>query len=253
MPEVRAWRSHGDGMVALVAGAGGGIGAALGAQILERYRLRRLFVVSRGEPPASPADARVVPLRADLLEDGATAQLARAVAGLEPRLDLLFNCCGLLHDGALKPEKSVAAIDAGALARLFAVNATLPALLARDLGPLLRRSPDAVFASLSARVGSIADNRAGGWYGYRASKAAQNMLLRTLALEWRHAQPRTVCVMLQPGTVVTPLSQPFLNARSREHAMTPAVAAAHLLDVVERVEPAHSGSFLDWQGQVVPW
>lgn len=79
------------------------------------------------------------------------------------------------------------------------------------------------------------------------------MLLRTLALEWRHAQPRTVCLMLQPGTVVTPLSQPFLSARTREHATTPAQAARHLLDVVERVSPADSGSFLDWQGRAVPW
>jgi NAD(P)-dependent dehydrogenase (short-subunit alcohol dehydrogenase family) len=121
-------------MVALVAGAAGGIGAALGAEILERYRLRRLFVVSRGDPPASFAGDRVVALRADLLAPGATVELARSVAGFEARLDLVFNCCGLLHDGDLKPEKSVAAIDAGALERLFAVNATLPALLARDLG-----------------------------------------------------------------------------------------------------------------------
>ena len=113
-------------MVALVAGAAGGIGAALGEEILERYRLRRLFVVSRGDPPASFGGDRVVALRADLLAPGATVELARSVARLEARLDLVFNCCGLLHDGALKPEKSVAAIDAAAFARLFAVNATLP-------------------------------------------------------------------------------------------------------------------------------
>jgi len=251
--EPQAWRSHEDGMVAVVTGATGGIGAAVAAAIVQRYRLQRLYLVSRTFPSAQVSDARVCRLQADLLEDGATAQLAHRIGTGAGRIDLLFNCCGLLHDGKLKPEKTVNAIDAQALAQLFAVNATLPMLLARDLGPLLRRSGDAVFASISARVGSIGDNRAGGWYGYRASKAAHNMLMRTLALEWRVSHPRALCVMLQPGTVATRLSQPYLGKRAVVDLLAPAQSAASLLDITAQLQPAQSGSFLDWRGESVPW
>jgi NAD(P)-dependent dehydrogenase (short-subunit alcohol dehydrogenase family) len=251
--EVRAWRSHQDGLVAVVSGAGGGIGAAVADAILHGFRLQRLYLVSRSPAPAHGPDERVCHVRADLLEHGVTAQLAQQVGAEAGRIDLLFNCCGLLHDGKLQPEKSVAAIDADALARLFAVNATLPMLLARDLGPLLRRSGDAVFASISARVGSIGDNRAGGWYGYRASKAAHNMLLRTLALEWRVSHPRALCVMLQPGTVATRLSQPWLGRRAADDLLTPAQSAASLLGITATLRAEQSGSFLDWRGESVPW
>ncbi|GAB2515079.1 hypothetical protein GCM10027188_17410 [Lysobacter humi (ex Lee et al. 2017)] len=136
---------------------------------------------------------------------------------------------------------------------MFAVNAFAPILLAQALMPQLTHREPAVFASLSARVGSIGDNRAGGWYAYRASKAAQNQLMKTFAMEWTRRAPRSICLLLHPGTVDTPLSAPF-QARvpaGRLHAAD--AAAEHLLAVIAGCTPADTGRFLAWDGSDVPW
>ena len=219
--------------VAVVVGANGGIGAALVAAL----RARGQDVVGLGRPGV------------DLCDEGS---IARAVAGLPAgEVRLVINAAGLLQDGEQGPEKTLRALDAGQLARSFAVNAIGPALLMKHALPLFPRTGRAVFASLSARVGSIGDNRLGGWYGYRASKAALNQFIRTASIELARTHKEAICVALHPGTVATRLSAPFV--RAGQALLTPEEAAGHLLGVIEGLRVEDSGGFFDWRGAAVPW
>ena len=219
--------------VAVVVGANGGIGAALVAAL----RARGQDVVGLGRPGV------------DLCDEGS---IARAVAGWPAgEVRLVINAAGLLQDGEQGPEKTLRALDAGQLARSFAVNAIGPALLMKHALPLFPRTGRAVFASLSARVGSIGDNRLGGWYSYRAAKAALNQLARTAAIELARSHRQAICVALHPGTVATPLSAPF--AKAGLTIQTPADAAAQLLRIIADLTPDQSGHLLDYRGEVLPW
>ncbi len=221
--------------MAVVVGAGGGIGAALCAEIAVATGIDRVIGFGRGD--------------LDLCDEDS---IARAVAGLPAgALRLVINAAGLLHDGGQRPEKSLRDLDAGRLARGFAVNAIGPALLMKHVLPILPRKGRAVFACLSARVGSIGDNRLGGWYGYRASKAALNQFVRTAAIELARTHPEAVCVALHPGTVATRLSAPFV--RQGQALLSPQEAARHLLGVLNGLQAADSGNFFDWRGAPVPW
>ncbi len=155
---------------------------------------------------------------------------------------------GILQGDGIAPEKSSRELSADGLARYFAVNTIGPALVAKHFLPLLSRGP-AVFAALSARVGSIGDNRLGGWYGYRASKAALNMIVRTLAIELARTRPEAVCIALHPGTVDTGLSQPFQRGVPPGQLFTPQRSAEALLDVLAGLTPADSGGCFAWDGQ----
>jgi NAD(P)-dependent dehydrogenase (short-subunit alcohol dehydrogenase family) len=175
-----------------------------------------------------------------------------AAAARTPRLHLLINTAGVLHDGAsLQPERRLEQVQAESLRRSFEVNAIGPVLLARHFTACMSHGEAAVFASLSARVGSIADNRLGGWYAYRAAKAAQNQLLRTLAIEMARRAPKLRVLALHPGTVDTALSHPFQSGVAPEKLFSPARAAAQLLRVIETSEG--SGRFLAWDGSEIPW
>jgi NAD(P)-dependent dehydrogenase (short-subunit alcohol dehydrogenase family) len=259
---------------AVVVGAGGGLGAALVEALMARGGYATVLALSRRPAPDPPAAVGTTgaasagqaappdgPARAPVLVRGtldltneasiaAAAALARTLAPVRR----VIVATGLLHDDAdgLRPEKSMAALDPARLARLFAVNATGPALVARHFMPLMPRQGPVTFAALSARVGSISDNRLGGWYGYRASKAALNMLLRTLAIEWARTARDGVCVGLHPGTVDTALSAPFQARVAQDRLFTPAQSAAHLLDVLDRLGPADSGRVFAWDGSEVP-
>lgn len=158
---------------------------------------------------------------------------------------------GFLHDEAQRPEKSWRELDHAQMARSFALNVIGPALIMKHLLPLLPRQGKSVFATLSARVGSIGDNRAGGWYSYRASKAALNQLLRSAAIELRRRRPEAICVALHPGTANTLLSKPF--SKGDLDVQSPDLAAQRLLAVVARLGPGHSGGFFDHRGDPVPW
>ncbi|WP_118857689.1 SDR family NAD(P)-dependent oxidoreductase [Sphingomonas mesophila] len=222
---------------AIVIGASGGIGAAL-VRGLEA-RGRDVTGLSRTTRP--PLDV------SDQASIAAAAESLRAAAPF----DTILVATGLLHDGALRPEKSLADLDADQLARSFAVNAIGPALVARHFVPLLPRHGRAIFAALSARVGSISDNRLGGWYGYRASKAALNQLIRTLAIELARTRPGAICVGLHPGTVDTRLSAPFQRGVAPDRLFTPERSAGHLLDVLDRLAPDQSGRCFAWDGSEI--
>lgn len=169
----------------------------------------------------------------------------------EGGLALVFGATGVLEGEGCIAEKSWRQIDAQALARHFAVNAIGPALLVKHFMPLLPRSGRCVFAALSARVGSIGDNRLGGWYGYRAAKAALNQILRSAAVELARSRPQAVCVALHPGTVDTGLTAGF--AKHGLEVQTPDTAAVRMLDVLDRLGAADSGGFFDQHGRAIPW
>ncbi len=236
----------------MVVGVSGGIGRALAEALAARGTHARVWGLSRSRPHDWPEDEAHGWLPVDLLDE---ASLARAAARLakDGVVTTVLVATGVLATEGAAPEKTYRALDAAALAVLFAVNATGPALVAKHLLPLTPRDRRSVFAALSARVGSIGDNRLGGWYAYRASKAALNMLMRTLAVEHRQTRPQGVLVVLHPGTVETALSRPFVSRASTRTVFRPAFAAAALLQVLDGLQPEDTGGFFAWDGQPVPW
>ncbi len=228
------------GGLAVVVGASGGIGGALLARLAGERSFRGVVGLGRDSVP---------PL--DLTSEETIARAAAHVAGTghEPRL--VVDATGFLHGDGLAPERSWRELDPAHMAEAFAVNATGPALLMRHFLPLLPRDGKAVFATLSARVGSIGDNRLGGWYSYRASKAALNQLVRTAAVELGRRRPAAVCVALHPGTVDTGLSAPF--AKAGLEVRPAGQAAERLLRVIDRLAAADTGGFFDHRGARLPW
>jgi len=227
------------GAVAVVFGAGGGIGGALVDAIRCAARFERVLAFGRRTSPSI-----------DLLDEASLAGAA-AFATDQGALRLVIDATGFLHDERQAPEKSWRQLDAANLARSFALNAIGPALIMKHVLPRLPRSGKVVFATLSARVGSIGDNRLGGWYSYRASKAALNQLVRTAAVELTRQCPDALCIALHPGTVATALSAPFATTGLEVHR--PEAAALHLLAVIDRLTAADTGGFFDWRGHPVPW
>lgn len=217
--------------VAAIIGASGGIGAALVAALTEEA------VPVRGFARSFTGGDRI-----DITDEASIARAA-ARAG-QP--DLVIVATGLLHEGDRGPERAIRELDAAWLAHNFAVNAIGPALVAKHFLPLMPKSGRSVFAVLSARVGSITDNRLGGWYGYRASKAALNQLVRTLAIEDKRRNDRGIVVALHPGTVDTPLSRPY--QQSGRDLFAADRAAVQLLDVIDALKPADSGRIFAWDG-----
>lgn len=243
----------------LVTGASSGIGQALVRQLLSNKHVGRVFAVSRtastnvplGELQREYGD-RLQCLDADIANEHDLAQLADASRSLDA-MHLVINAAGVLHGDAFGPEKSIEQASLSSLERVFAINAFAPLLLAKVLLPQLCRGQPAVFASLSARVGSISDNRAGGWYAFRASKAAQNQLMKTFAIEWKRRNPSGTCLLLHPGTVDTPLSAPFQSRVPAERLFDTPRAASQLLKIIAASGPQDSGRFIGWDGQDIPW
>lgn len=235
-----AWQGH-----ALVVGAGG-----IGRALLDALPARApgLTVWSAGRQGAGPHHL-VLDLEDDTSLDHFSLEVSRQLMPLR----LVICTAGLLHEGELQPEKRLSQVRRWMLQRSFAVNGWGPLLLAQAIEPALPQDLPCHFASLSARVGSIGDNRLGGWYAYRAAKAAQNQLLTTLALEWRRRRPQACVTLLHPGTTATTLSQPFRSSVRPEGLFTPSQAAEQLLTVLEGQTPERSGAFLAWDGQTVPW
>lgn len=186
----------------------------------------------------------------DVTDERAIAALARRLAE-GPPIALALIATGLLHERERGPERTLKALDAEWLARQYAVNAIGPALLLKSLVSLMPRDRRAVFAVLSAKVGSISDNRLGGWYGYRASKAALNQIVRTAAVELARTHPHAIVVALHPGTVATDLSAPFTARRDPIDLFTPAESAGKLLSVLDGLTPADSGRLWGWDSREI--
>ena len=167
--------------------------------------------------------------------------------------DFVINCAGILHENELQPEKSLKQCRQESLSRIFLVNSIGPLLLAREIIPLIPKDRPAHFAALSAMVGSIGDNRLGGWYGYRASKAALNQMMRTLSVECRRTHPQLCITAIHPGTTDTALSKPFQANVKPGKLYTPGQSATRILDVVRSGHAEQSGRFVNWDGRNIPW
>jgi len=226
--------------IAVVIGASGGIGGAIAAALEAQGRFAQVIRLGRSSEP---------PL--DITAEPSIAAAAAQIRAIGHDLRLVFDASGFLHDHRFTPEKSWSQIDPAHMQQSFAVNAIGPALLMKHFLPLLAGDGTSVFATLSAKVGSIGDNQLGGWYAYRASKAALNQIVRTAAVELGRRRPHAICVALHPGTVATGLTAPF--AKAGLDVQTPEVAAAQLLALVHRLTPADSGGFLDRFGEPIPW
>ncbi|MGB3455256.1 MAG: SDR family NAD(P)-dependent oxidoreductase [Litorimonas sp.] len=239
-----------DPVRAVVIGSTGGIGAALVDALAASGRVEAVHALSRSG--ASHPSSKVRNLTFDFLDEASVEAAAQALGEVGP-LDLVIVATGLLQGEGIAPEKSMRSLDLDAMRKSFEVNVFGPALTARYLLPLMRRDAKSVFAALSARVGSISDNRLGGWYSYRASKAALNMMLKTLSVEAGRRFKHQAIIGLHPGTVDTDLSKPFQGNVPDGKLFTPEFSAAKLLDVVDEVGPEDTGRLFAWDGQRIPF
>lgn len=226
---------------ALVFGANGGIGAALMAALAPRCAVNGVARNPTGDL-----------LQGDICDEASLAALADTLKG--ERFHLIINATGLLHDAGadLQPEKALRQLDADKMARVLAVNAIGPAMVLKYFLPLLAREEKAVMAHLSARVGSISDNRMGGWTSYRAAKAAQNMIVKNAAIETARRDKQKIIIGLHPGTVETNLSAPFRGGVAASKLFTPDQAAGYLLEVIDTMTPEDSGHVFAWDGKQIP-
>jgi NAD(P)-dependent dehydrogenase (short-subunit alcohol dehydrogenase family) len=227
------------GGVAVIIGATGGIGHALVDAAQQSGQFGAVLALSRRSNPVLD------------VESEPSVHKAAQYAAEQGEIRLVVNATGFLHGDGFEPEKSWHGLDAAHMAKAFAVNAIGPALLMKHFLPLLPRAGRSVFATLSAKVGSIADNQLGGWYSYRASKAALNQLVRTAATELKRSRPEAVCVAIHPGTTHTRLSAPFAKAGLAVQA--PEAAAAAILACLVGLESDASGGFYDRTGERLPW
>lgn len=243
---------------AMIQGASRGLGLGFVRALLDRGEA----VVATCRAPGRAAQLaalqsehgpRLLIVRLDVEDHASIAAAAETVRSRVERLHLLINAAGVLHDGALTPEKRLDHLEPDRLARLFAVNAIGPALVARHFRRLLLGGHRAVLANISARVGSIGDNRIGGWYGYRASKAAQNQLTRTIAIELGRQSKGAIVLALHPGTIATDLSAPYTRRTPPERLFPVERAVEQLLAIIDRATPEDSGRFIAWDGTSIEW
>jgi NAD(P)-dependent dehydrogenase (short-subunit alcohol dehydrogenase family) len=238
------------GAHAVIIGATGGIGAAFVAALDRDPTIGAISALSRSAAVPAGASGKVSAGRIDITD---TDSIAAAAGALPAPPRLVIVATGVLKSETLglSPEKKLADLDPAALTTAFAINTIGPAMVARAFLPLMPRAGRSLFAVLSARVGSISDNRAGGWHGYRASKAALNQLIRTMAIEHARRAPDAVLAALHPGTVDTALSAPFQSGVPSDRLFTPERSATALLDVLAQLTPAMSGRLFDWKGEEV--
>lgn len=231
---------------AVVIGVTGGIGRAMVERIVDGGAFETVWAVSRSGADVVGAQG----LAADLEDEASLGRAAERIGqGAAPALVVLAT--GVLHDG-FQPERSLRQLDVDHMLRDYRVNTVGPALAAKHLLPLMPRDRRAVFAALSARVGSISDNRLGGWHAYRASKAALNMILRNLAIEMARSHPQAVIAGLHPGTVDTGLSAPFQKGVAEGRLFTADHSAERLLAVLSGLTPGDSGGVFAWDRARVP-
>lgn len=243
---------------ALVIGASSAIAQALIAAMIHNHTVSEIVAVSRTMPGqdngAQTNDMPVNYLSCDY-SSAAINQLVAQLSGPQHNKPFshVFICTGVLHNEHIKPEKRLEDLDAAQMAELMHINTIVPALWIQALLPVLKQSPRCVFSVFSARVGSISDNHKGGWYSYRASKAALNMVIKTAAIEYARRAPGVKLFAFHPGTVDTALSRPFQKNVPADKLFTPAFVAAQLLSICSRLPVDGEASYLDWAGAPITW
>lgn len=246
---------------AVVAGASGGLGLAIISTLCAQPHWQLIVGISRRTCKAlehlAKEDERVLLLFADIVSEEDLRRVAEELHARACSLELLCNCIGILHQRdfspPMSPEKRLEDCRDAWLHHAFDVNALTPLRLGQALLPLIPRKQPTVFASFSARVGSIGDNHLGGWYSYRVSKAAHNMMIRTLAIELARRRPQLTVIAYHPGTVDTGLSRPFQSNVPPGKLLTPKEAAEKFVAVVDRLNTSHNGRFFAWDGSEIPW
>lgn len=244
-------------MTALVQGASRGIGLGLVRALLEQPRVEHVIATCRQPEGAHSltelAGPRLEIVRLDITRPDQIRALADSLDAAGRRLRLVINAAGLLHQQQIAPEKRLEDLDLAALRQVFDVNALGPALLLGALRPLLARDGKTVFAAISARVGSIGDNRLGGWYAYRASKAALNQMIRTASIELKRRNRNAIVAALHPGTTDTELSRPFQQRVAEDRLFSVERTCGYLLDVIDGLNENDSGGFFAWDGKSIDW
>ena len=232
---------------ALITGASGGLGGALASALCRSGQYLVTGTYNLRQP--SWTHKSMTWKHLDIYDPDS---LKRCLEGIS-RIDLLVNTIGMLATNDIKPEKSLSQFKTEQLLSAISAN-TAPLLnLAQQASSSLKNAPNPTIVALSARVGSISDNHLGGWYSYRCSKAALNMAVKTLAIEWQRTLPNATLVAYHPGTVKTALSAPFTARTNPDSLFSPDSAADYLIDLIATLRPEHSGTFWDWQGQQIPW
>ncbi len=235
-------------MNVLVFGGSGGIGLALTRHVLNTFRDSHVIATYCHSAP-SFTHSRLTWQRVNVTNEEELQTLSKDY----PKLDWIINCIGLLHDEQHGPEKSLASVSPEWFLHTMSIN-TLPTLLiAKHFSSNLKRSDQPRMAVLSARVGSIRDNRLGGWYSYRSSKAALNMLIKDISIEWHRTMPKASIIALHPGTTDTQLSEPFQANVPDGKLFTPAYVAQCLFELIQTLSPEQSGSFVAYDGTPIPW
>jgi len=242
--------SFGPAANVAVIGAAGGIGGGLCSALATCESVATLHALARR--PAEMSASNVIAAAIDIADEDSVEAAAARVAADGP-LDLVIVATGILHRDDMQPEKSMAQIDGENLVDVFRINTVGPALVAKHFLPRLARDRKSAFAVLSARVGSITDNRLGGWYAYRASKAAVNMMLKALSIEHSRRFPESIIAALHPGTVDTALSEPFSGRVPENKLFSTDYAAERLLQVIDGLDIEDTGGFFAWDGSPIPW
>ena len=235
-------------MEALVVGGNGGIGNGLVERLLADDRYQHLHATCRRKQP-DVVDSRLTWHKVDATDERDVEALAADLG----ELDLCINAVGMLHDEQFSPEKSTRHINSDYFVKSMTVNTLPTLLLAKHLGKHFRHGRLSHFATVSARVGSIGENYLGGWYSYRASKAALNQVLKTLSIEWKRSMPNVIVSALHPGTTDTSLSAPFQKNVPEGQLFDASKTAAYLLNVLNGLSSDQSGNFWSFDGEPLPW
>ncbi|MEH1882041.1 SDR family NAD(P)-dependent oxidoreductase [Nostoc sp.] len=244
----------------LIVGANQGIGLGFVKKLIPDEKIAKVYATYRQKNAAEELlslvdkhSDKLICLEIDITDELEIVEAVKTIRTQVDKLHLVVNCVGLLHEDTLQPEKSLREINSENLLRYFQINSIGAVLLAKHLLPLLRHGERSVFASISAKLGSIGDNKLGGWYGYRASKAALNMLMRTAAIEYKRSCPKALIVTLHPGTTDTRLSRPFQKNVPAEKLFSVERTVTQLLAVIEQLQEGDSGQFFSWDGSRLPW
>ncbi|MDC0196546.1 SDR family NAD(P)-dependent oxidoreductase [Gammaproteobacteria bacterium] len=235
-----------------IIGASGGIGKALTKLISQQACVRHVYSCSRTNHTNELDKTSFI--RLNITDESSVISAVEKIKAKTTKLDLVIVATGTLHEGKyLQPEKSWRSLNADNLQTIFQINTIGPTLVAKHFLDLLPKDRKSVFAALSARVGSIKDNSIGGWYAYRSSKAALNMMVKTLSIELSRKNPNAIAVTLHPGTVDTKLSQPFQGSVPRGNLFSPQTSAEHLLKVIDNLQPESTGHLFAWDGKLIPF
>lgn len=249
MVERNFFNNFGDDLNVVLIGASGGIGRAFVDSLVIQDNVKNLYCFSRSGENFS--GDTITNAKVDITDEGSVEDAANTLADIE--IDIIIVATGILHGESLAPEKSLRDLDIENFRRVFDVNTFGPALVAKHFLPLIPKERKSVFATLSARVGSISDNHIGGWYAYRASKAALNMILRTTSIEVGRRFKQASIIGLHPGTVDTSLSEPFQSNVKEGKLFSPQFAAECLLKVINDATPEKSGKIFDWDNKEIPY